>query len=115
VRFRFLLCLTVISACTPAAQTATPRAAQGVIELSELESRSFPSVYDAIRSLRPSWLLGTVAGVYVDDVRMSGVDWLRQTPVAQVQRIEVLSADEATAKWGTRQMSGRFIHVRRRR
>jgi hypothetical protein len=113
---RRALFLTLIwSACAPPAQTATSRTSPSVIELSELESRSFPSVYDAIRSLRPSWLLGTVGGVYVDDVRMAGVDWLRQTSVAQVQRIEVLSADEATAKWGTRELSARFIHVRRRR
>ena len=112
---RALLLTLIWSACAPPAQTASSRTSPSVIELSELESRSFPTVYDAIRILRPSWLLGTVGGVYVDDVRTAGVDWLRQTSVAQIQRIEVLSADEATARWGTRELSARFIHVRRRR
>ena len=103
------------AACAPAAQNPTARPSATIIELAELESRSFPSVYDAIRNLRPSWLLGTLGGVYVDDVRVAGVDWLHETSVAQVQRIELLSAEEATAKWGTRAMSARFILVRRRR
>ena len=81
----------------------------GPIEGPELEQAGVFSVYDAVRLLRPSWLRNLQGGfrnnqrLYVDD--------LRDLPVAHTSRIELVSASEATARWGVRSLAGQFLAI----
>jgi hypothetical protein len=75
------------------------------------------SAYDLVRTLRPAWL--RVRGkatrgyprVYVDGLRRSGrpVDVLGAIPVRLVQRVQYLSTQEATARFGTGHEHGAIL------
>ena len=75
------------------------------------------SAYDLVRTLRPGWL--RVRGkatlgyprVYVDGLRRSGrpVDVLGDISVRLVQRVQYLTTQEATARFGTGHEHGALL------
>jgi hypothetical protein len=78
-------------------------------------------LYDAIQQLRPQWLRargaqrisGTVEViVFVDNVRRGGVANLRSIRVEGIERVDFLTATEATTRWGT-DVAGGVISVTR--
>jgi hypothetical protein len=73
------------------------------------------SLYDAIVALRPQFLTfrGTQPTVYVNGVLAGPVSVLRDIPVAWVERVRMLSPDEATLLYGTSR-GGAAIQVTRR-
>ncbi|MFC1639852.1 hypothetical protein ACFL3B_03700 [Gemmatimonadota bacterium] len=112
--FAVLCGAALFVACATAARTIEASQSQAVILRTELESDPFPNLYEAIRSLRPLWVGSRLGGVYVDDTEKN-VDWLRDASVVLVERVELVSADMASARWGTRNLASHFIHVIRRR
>ena len=73
----------------------------------------------AIQRLRPSWfrLRDRTRGeiqVYVDGVRRGGVNELESVRVDEVQRVEQMSAPDATMRFGTNHGNGAILVFLRR-
>jgi hypothetical protein len=83
------------------------------------------NAYDLIRSLRPAWFntrgvaSGNLSGngiggvtdnagiaVYLDGVKMGGLDQLRSIEADRIQEMRLLSASDATMKYGTGHPAG---------
>lgn len=89
-----------------------------VIDRAAIEASNVSgSAYDLVRTLRPEWL--RVRGkatlgyprVYVDGLRRSGrpVDVLGAISVRLVQRVQYLSTQEASARFGTGHEHGAIL------
>jgi hypothetical protein len=98
---------------TGAATTAKRRvgSSRNVITAEELASAHVSTVYEAIERLRPHFLQthGAVSMqdmtadilVYMDNVRLGGVDVLRRVEPGQVQEVRYVNAKDATTRYGT--------------
>ena len=88
-----------------------------VITAEEIAKSGVNNALDAIRNLRPAWL--RVRGitstqedspggiqVYVDGVRLGGTDELENLIAERVQEMRLLSANDATTKYGTGHTQG---------
>lgn len=103
-------------ACASATQGAARGSHGGnVITRDELDRVPGTTVYDAIQQLRPGWLsrptAPTVVGTnpvmaYVDRHRFGTAEDLRNLPTSEVERIELVSAADATTRYGTGHPSG---------
>ena len=103
---------------TPGAGPA-PRSSR-VISRAELDRAPGTSVFDAVRQLRPTWLNRplTPSGsgtnpimAYVDGQQYGTADELRNVPTEQVERIEFISATDATTRFGTGHASGAILVI----
>lgn len=112
-----LLPLVFLAGC--ATTEAPARGSRDVITAEELRQVRNLDVYQAVQQLRPSMFRrrrvtfgeeGPVPmKVYVDFIRVDGVDALREIPAAQVRRIEYLDAGEATLRFGTNHGGGALL------
>jgi len=88
--------------------------------------KSYSTAYELVESLRPTMMrsrastmtYNTPSGTttndassisviaFVDDVRIGGVEALRQVPASQVREIRYINGRDATTKWGTGYTSG---------
>jgi len=100
-----VLAVTLGGGCASAGRSAR----SGPIDADELQAVGAVSIYDAVRLLRPSWL-SNLSGAYRGDLRLT-IDDLRDLSASDAGRVELLSSEEATARWGTRTLSGRFLSV----
>jgi len=75
----------------------------------QLRSQHFENAYDAIEALRSNWLASrgpdsfqtpTIVLVYLDNVRLGGVEMLRGISTQSVASIQRFDGLEATARWG---------------
>jgi outer membrane receptor protein involved in Fe transport len=102
------------------------RRQRNVITAEEIATRPGEgNALDLIRSLRPAWLTsrgvasGNISGdgmggvtdnagmaVYVDGVKMGGVDQLGTIEADRIQELRFLSASDATQKYGTGNTAG---------
>ena len=119
-----IVILSGASSCTPrAGDTARPRP-QDDITRSELEQVLSESAYNAIEQLRPSWLFhrriptptnpNPAPTAYVDRARLRGLDELYTIPVEDVERIQFLTASDATTLFGTGHLWGAIVVTTRR-
>lgn len=112
------------TAAAPA--SATPRRDRNVLlrtELTEVQVAEMNAL-QAIRQFRPNFFTGgsspSLSGaggrlmVYVENIRQGGPDALTHIRMTEVERIEFMSASEATLKYGTGHTGGAIV-VRRRR
>ena len=87
----------------------TNEALQPVIQL---------DAYQAIQRLRARWLQprgGNTPSVFVDNAeRPGGLDALRGLPVADIQEMRYMSANEATTRFGTGHTGGAIMITTRR-
>ncbi|HMH83511.1 MAG TPA: hypothetical protein VK531_11625 [Gemmatimonadales bacterium] len=103
-----LACLTV--ACSARAPSdSRVRADRNVLTQEDLGEHHFATAYEAVASLRPSWLetRGTDSFttpsqvlVYLDDSRLGGVETLRTIGLANVLYIRHIDGIAASARWG---------------
>jgi hypothetical protein len=97
------------------------RRQRNLITAEEIATRPGESnAYDLVRSLRPTWFntrgvaSGMLSGdgnggvtdnagiaVFVDGVKMGGLDQLRPIEADRIQEMRLLSASDATMKYGT--------------
>ncbi len=97
-----------------AAATTTKRkggSSRNVITAEELATANASTVYEAVERLRPQFLQthGAVSMqdmtadilVYMDNVRVGGVDVLRRIEPGQVQEIRYVNAKDATTRYST--------------
>lgn len=93
-----------------------------VLTAAEIAQRSgLQNAYEAVQRLRAAWLRtrdigGPVRGpapivVYIDGIRGSGLDDLRNIPVSMVVEMQKLSANDATTRYGTDHMSGAILVI----
>lgn len=126
VAFLLVLALPLMAATGCVAGGAGTGASRtGPIERADVEASSARNAYDLVQSLRPQWLRGRGATslrntqpalpvVYVDGMRFGPVESLRQLTVESLQRLEFMSAPDATNRFGTGHGGGALLVQTRR-
>lgn len=117
------LCAVLLTACASrtggVAATATPSARRdpNVITAEEITARPAQTLYDAVRALRPEWMMrnrptalmpqqeGQLI-VYVDGTRFGNVESLRQFVPSSVQTVRYYSPSAAEARFGPGHLHG---------
>lgn len=123
-----LMALTVaVGACASGgvAGDRAPRGQQNVLTDEQIRAGSHQTAYDAVRSLRPSWLRerpgsisnpeGAEVTVYMDGARMDGgANALRQVRADAIEHIQYMSPSDATTRFGTGHMGGAILVTSKR-
>jgi hypothetical protein len=121
-------CLVLLAALGVAACAAASQGGQSggrrsnVITAEEIASVTASNAYEVVQRLRSQWLVtrgvattrdpsveGTPSGgivVYLDGVRMGGVEALRDISVEQIRELRFIDAKDATTRYGTGHTSG---------
>jgi hypothetical protein len=107
LRLVVLLVLPTSAACAGSA-ASIPRT-DAPITAEELDATAAANILAAVRDLRPQWL-NRVEGAFLDGLPVS-VRQLQQESLRGIAEIRLLSAGEATARYGTRSLSGSFLEV----
>ena len=89
------------------------RTRRGPITTEELDSVEVSTLWEAIRILRPMWVVRNIGGAFLDGVPCSARD-LELEPVSAIGEVRMITAEEAT-KYGVLALSGYFFDVKRRR
>ena len=113
--------LTLISVALAVAAPGTPLHAvqrrSSVLTAEEIEQSgtAYSNAYEAVRTLRPRWLqvhelrrlpqrgdpaTSTPVFVYVNDVNMGDVDYLKTIPLSSVLEMRWLDANETAGRYG---------------
>ncbi len=106
------------------APTGRSSSVRDVLTGEELVETEQPTVYEALRQLRPRWLRPRgrglrmsgavdVVSVYMGNQRMGSVDFLRSLPPRAVGELRLYTAAEATTIFGTGNMGGAIAITRR--
>jgi hypothetical protein len=131
VRYRTLLILgfLLVSGGCAAASVATvdgPTRHRNLITGEEVQAQEqHHTAYEVVQGLRPTWLHNRSSGtmnapeagspvVYMDDIRLGGLEALRRIPRSAVVSVEYYSPSDATTRFGTGHMGGAIV-VRGRR
>lgn len=128
IRLVLLAVFCALSACVSAnAGNAPGRGATNVITQQELDGLGgMGDALTAIRTLRPGWLRGTRQStlsdpntpnegliVYMETVRLGGVNSLESLPVTNIGRIEFLTDAQAQFRFGSGHLQGAIVVVPR--
>ena len=112
--------LTVLSVSVATLAGQSPLAAQrrnNVLTTEEIERANVATAYEAVQTLRPRWLQGPRElnrlpargdesphspgiSVYINDVSMGDVDYLKDIPAVRVQELRWLSPFDAASRFG---------------
>lgn len=118
-----LLALAVVLAgCAPRAggSAAPPR---NFISAEEIAGATAADLYLAVQTLRPGWLrrqgpqsisYDSQIWVYMDGMKLGGVDQLRQITVSGVESLQFLPGIEASQRWGLDHGHGAIVITSRR-
>jgi hypothetical protein len=96
---------------------AAPSHDADLITADELGTINAPTIYDAVRQLRPGWLLrGQPTAVlrqnqaqlvvYIDDIRYGGIESLRQVRTSSAAYVRYYSPGSAQARFGPGHLLG---------
>lgn len=112
-RYALSLLVLIASACASLPATAEGEAAstndRTVLGREEILRGEYQTAYDAILARRRTWMIerpdllrgeATPTVVYIDDMKMGGLDELRGIPVARIARIKYYDGTAAYARWG---------------
>jgi hypothetical protein len=110
-------------ACAGATGGARPDN-RNVLGRAQLEATNASTAYEAVQQLRPDFLRGRLVGsgnsvanetpiVFVDGTRRGDIEQLRTIPTSMILSIHLISASDATTRWGTGYPAG-VIEVRTR-
>lgn len=116
---RKLLALILVLSCVACAgrqkSSKVPRVDQSIITGEELVKSHFINPMDALEALRPAWLRArgpdsfvapSEVQVYLDNVRLGGVDTLKSIDLRIVRFIQHFDGVSATARWGVGHAAG---------
>lgn len=118
-----LAAVVLSSGCAAGTQSGESGGSRNILTREQLMATQEGDLFSAVQQLRPQWLRARGAArisgfveviVYVDDIRRGGVGNLRSIRLEGVERVQFLSATEATTRWGT-DVSGGVISVTRMR
>lgn len=116
----FLVTLILASGCASAGPGAAGGGGGANVITREQISPDDENAYLIVRRLRPAWLRPrsqesitgqepTFAQVFVDQLQVGDVDYLYRISATQIDRIEYLSALDATTRYGTGYAGGLII------
>ena len=97
------------TATAPGAEPAAVPASRAVITEAQIDEGHFTTAMEAVESLRANWLhqRGTDSfnnpgevQVYLDNVRLGGIDTLRGIQANPIISIRFISGLEASGRWG---------------
>ena len=97
------------TACASAGSAGAAGGRADLLVEEQIRDQSFTTTYDAVVSLRPNWLrtrgvdsfrAPTQIQVYLDNMRMGGVNTLQQIPASAVYWIRWYDGIDASARWG---------------
>jgi outer membrane cobalamin receptor len=119
--------LSLVTACgtSPRAGSAGAGGDRNVILSEEISQVDNATALDVVQRLRPHFLQrrgptsiraqeSSYPVVYIDGLRRGDINELRQIPAGTIERIEYVSAADATTRWGTGHVAG-VISVTTRR
>jgi hypothetical protein len=116
-----VLLVVLLTACSGRpGERSGPR---NLITGQELSSVASADLYLAVQSLRPQWLRQMSSQsiyqneqiwVYMDGLRLGGVDQLKQIMPASVESLQFLTGLEATQRWGLDHGHGAIVVTSRR-
>jgi hypothetical protein len=104
--------MLALGACASGGKSATPapRLRPDLITAAELRVGQWRHAYEAVSSLRPRWLQSrgtdTFIGkpgevqVHLDDIRVGGVNALREIQVIDIAYMQFFDPASASARWG---------------
>jgi hypothetical protein len=108
-------CATIQPDSLPARPDTIPPAAKRSTAI-ELATLNALSAYEVVARLRPDFLIAARAAtpeaqrvVYVDGVRLGGIERLREIPAGMVEEIRFLSGIEATTRYGAGHSEGALV------
>lgn len=115
-----LVASVVVCACASGGTSGTSSSGGPDTITREQISPDDENAYLIVRRLRPAWLrprtqesitgqAPTFAQVFVDELRVGDVDYLYRISATQIDRIEYLSALDATTRFGTGYAGGLII------
>ena len=99
----------VVAGCAGRQASTGPGVDRNLLVQEDFADRGFHTAYDVIESMRSNWLSSrgpnsfttpTEVQVYLDGVRMGGVETLRAIDVRPVTYIRYFDGIAATARWG---------------
>ncbi len=112
----------MVAACAagPSGNGRTTPASRQVLSAAEILQSSGATAYDVIAQLRPEFLRSRGAAslrdrepptavVYLDNVRMGGLESLRRLSADALLRVEYLGAADATMRFGTDHTGGAIL------
>lgn len=107
LRMAYAILLAAGAGCATYRTERGPAPDPNVLTHTQLMSNHFQSAYEAVLSLRANWLQGRsphLAGggvqVYLDDVRLGGIEWLHVVNIQTVSYIRRQNSSDPTAPWG---------------
>jgi hypothetical protein len=107
--------VALLLACTAGQQIETGGVPRGALTSKDLEEYAQLDLYTALERERPRWLRQrsavSVTGpvpvvVYIDNIRMGGVEVLRNVSVDALEWVRFVSASDATTRFGLGVVSG---------
>jgi len=98
-----VMALMLLGGCAAAGTATGGGGATGAITAEDLAGLQNMDLLLAVRRTRPNWLRyrGGTPLVILDGIRMGGVDSLRQILTQDVSRVEFLTPQEASNRYGT--------------
>jgi hypothetical protein len=108
-RFALLIFLLAGPACPSNRTGTTPAPDRNVITREQIMERRFNNAYEAVEALHASWLStrGTDSfsnpgqvWVYLDNMKLGGVERLREIATSTIASIRYFDAAAASARWG---------------
>ena len=103
------LTITVLTACSSNRNSSGAPANVNAITEFELQAGDYSGVYDAVSRLRPGWMRD-LGGAFLQNQQLQ-VGELYRMPVAHIARIERLTSEEATRRWGIASLSGHYLLI----
>jgi hypothetical protein len=109
--------LSLAAGCAPkpSSSASAPRADRNVLTPDQFRTQSYQNAYEAIEALRLNWLkprgsdsfnTPSVVMVYLDNVKLGGVEALRGLQLSNIQSIRHYDASQANARWGVGHSQG---------
>jgi len=105
----FLALATACGPRGPANQAGAPVPRRDVLSGTEIQSRGFSTVLEALQALRPNWLQGhgtdsfrtpSEVKVFLDDNELGGIDQLGLVQLWSIVYVRHYTGIEATQRWG---------------
>ena len=122
LRSAMVASLLIAGIACGARQTAGgERIDRNVITQAQIRERGFRTAYEAVESLKAPWLLVRPDGlsqqreviVYLDDIRLGGIQSLKQIQSPQIILIRYFDSQTAIMRWGVDHSQGVIMVVTR--
>ncbi len=117
------LMIGLTASCATTTQSATGRSSRNLLTAEDLQGQSERNLHDFLARRRPNWLRPQGANlatgttpvvVYMNNVRMGGVEVLADLPLEEVEQVRFVDGTDAATRYGLN-TDGGVIEVTTRR